>query len=1105
VIACPSCGEENPERARFCLACGQPLEPAPAGEERKVVSVLFVDLVGFTSRSDRADPEDVRATLRPYHERVKADLERFGGTVEKFIGDAVMAVFGAPVTHEDDAERAVRSALRILETIEELREGGLEIAVRAAVTTGETVVALGARPERGEGIVTGDVVNTAARLQAAAPVGSVIVDEATMRTTDTAITYEQHESVEAKGKAQPIRAWRAVGARSRVGQPEAPTHTPFVGRGHERAVLLETFLRSERESSVQLVTVVGEPGIGKSRLATELRIALDDRPDIVTWRHGRCLPYGEGITFWALGEIVKAETGILESDDPTVAGRKLADAVSGMFSDADEAAWLEARLAPLVGAEADGASSSREESFTAWRRFFEELAAIRPCVLVVEDLHWADDALLEFLEHLLDWSAPVPIFLLCTARPELFERRPAWGGGKRNATTISLSPLTHEDASRLLQLLLERSVLPAETQTLLLERSGGNPLYTEQFARMLAEREGVADVAVPESVHALVAARLDTLRPELKALLHDAAVVGRIFWLGAVASLGGRERDDVRRDLNELVRREFVRPVRVSSVEGEDELAFWHALVRDVAYQQIPRAPRAEKHVAAARWVEEIAGERQEDHAGILVYHYGEAYELGRAAGHENAAVAESLRTSLLLAGDRAAQLDVEAAERYFRRAVELAGDRPAERAEALAKVAETLGMRGEAAQATELFLEAIPVLLETDEVAAGEALRRLSSTSWALGDAERSSAAALEAVEVLKRHPGPALVRAYGTAAQNAAIAGRADQAHDLVEAGFEVASRLGVEDVVVLLQARASVRGYRGDARCVDDGRAARDLGLRLGLGRETAIAMNNLGDGESWYLGLRPARETWEQAIRFSRERGVTAGVMWQRGERLRCLYHAGEWDDAMVEAAEVLEWDLKGGAGPLEVYARLPLAGVNAHRGDLGEAGAHASALLHAARRSGDQQVLVPGLSMSALVASAAGDLEGAIACVEELELLTRDQPAWRSFCRVETLRIAVGAGRLDLAQEFARNPEFGGAWDACARLTAGAVIAEARGDTAEAADGYRRAADLWVDYGSALESAYALVGLGRCGDADAAREADETFARLGARPVLARAA
>jgi len=331
VLICPACGEENPERARFCLACGGSLVvAAPVGEERKVVSVLFVDLVGFTSRSDRADPEDVRATLRPYHERVKADIERFGGTVEKFIGDAVMAVFGAPVAHEDDAERAVRSGLRILDTIEELRSEGLEISVRAAVTTGEAVVALGARPERGEGIVTGDVVNTAARLQSAAPVGAVLVDEATMRSTESAITFESLEPVEAKGKVDPIPVWRAIHARSRVGQPEAATHTPFVGREHERRLLLETFLRAERESSVQLVTVVGEPGIGKSRLVTELRASLDDRPELTTWRHGRCLPYGEGITFWALGEIIKAEAGILESDDQHVAASKLDEAVAGL-------------------------------------------------------------------------------------------------------------------------------------------------------------------------------------------------------------------------------------------------------------------------------------------------------------------------------------------------------------------------------------------------------------------------------------------------------------------------------------------------------------------------------------------------------------------------------------------------------------------------------------------------------------------------------------------------------------------------------------------------------------------------------------------------------
>ncbi|MDQ3121901.1 MAG: AAA family ATPase, partial [Actinomycetota bacterium] len=340
MVVCPSCGEENPERARFCFACGSGLaEPVSSGEERKVVSVLFVDLVGFTDRSDRADPEDVRATLRPYHERVKTDIERFGGTVEKFIGDAVMAVFGAPVAHEDDAERAVRSGLRILETIENMRGEGLEVAVRAAVTTGEAVVALGARPERGEGIVTGDVVNTAARLQSAAPVGAVIVDETTMRSAEAAVTFEQLDPVEAKGKAEPIPVWRVIGARSRVGQPEAATHSPFVGREHERTLLLEMFLRAEREASVQLVTVVGEPGIGKSRLVTELRTALDERPDIVTWRHGRCLPYGEGITFWALGEIVKAEAGILESDDQSDAGAKLDATLAGLFAEEPECAW----------------------------------------------------------------------------------------------------------------------------------------------------------------------------------------------------------------------------------------------------------------------------------------------------------------------------------------------------------------------------------------------------------------------------------------------------------------------------------------------------------------------------------------------------------------------------------------------------------------------------------------------------------------------------------------------------------------------------------------------------------------------------------------------
>ncbi len=509
---CSTCREENPEQARFCLACGAALTTAaPAGEERKVVSVLFVDLVGFTDRSDRADPEDVRATLRPYHERVKADIERFGGTVEKFIGDAVMAVFGAPVAHEDDAERAVRSALRVLETLEELRGEGLDLAVRAAVASGEAVVALGARPERGEAIVAGDVVNIAARLQSSAATGTIIVDEVTMRSADGVIAFEPLEPVVAKGKTEPIPVWRVLEARSRVGEPETATATPFIGREHERQLLLETFLRVERESTPQLVTLVGEPGVGKSRLVTELRTALDERVELVTWRHGRCLPYGEGITFWALGEVVKAEAGILESDDEDEATAKLEHAVTPLFEETSEREWLTSRLAPLVGAGSDGGAVGRDEAFAAWRRFLEAMAARRPFVLVVEDVHWADEALLDFLEHLLDWAAPVPLLVLATARPELYDRRPGWGGGKRNATTISVSPLSSEDTARLLQSLLERALLPADTQASILERAGGNPLYTEQFARMLSERGDASELALPEGVQALIAARLDTL------------------------------------------------------------------------------------------------------------------------------------------------------------------------------------------------------------------------------------------------------------------------------------------------------------------------------------------------------------------------------------------------------------------------------------------------------------------------------------------------------------------------------------------------------------------------------------------------------------------
>ena len=427
---CVRCAAELAERAKFCSECGtpQPASGPPAAEERKVVTALFCDLVGFTARSDSADPEDVRARIRPYHQRLRHEIERYGGTVEKFVGDAVMAVFGAPVAHEDDAERAVRAALELLEAIADLNDADpdLALAVRIGIETGEAVVVLDARPELGEGFVTGDVVNTASRLQGVAAAGGIVIGPGAHRAVADIFDLDEQPAAALKGKAEPVGVWSVRGARSRLGVGVVRDHTvPMVGRELELMLLTGTFDRSVRDAALQLVTLVGEPGAGKSRLLAELGMAIDVRPDLVRWRQGHCLPYGDGITFWALGEIVKAHAGILDSDDP---GRTLERLAAAVPADTAERDWLIARLRPLVGLEA-AAGASREEAFTAWRAFCESLAADGPAVLVFEDLHWADDALLDFVEHLVEFSVGVPVLVVCTARPELIERRPAWGAG----------------------------------------------------------------------------------------------------------------------------------------------------------------------------------------------------------------------------------------------------------------------------------------------------------------------------------------------------------------------------------------------------------------------------------------------------------------------------------------------------------------------------------------------------------------------------------------------------------------------------------------------------------------------------------------------------
>jgi predicted ATPase/class 3 adenylate cyclase len=708
VSICPLCGHQNQPGGKFCSECGAALAAAEplAREERKVVSVLFADLVSFTSRAEQMDPEDVRALLSPFYARLRAELERFGGTVEKFIGDAVMALFGAPVTHEDDPERAVRAALAIRDWV---REEG-RIQVRLAVNTGEALVMLGARPVLGEGMAAGDVVNTAARLQAAAPVNGVLVGERTFWATRAVIEYREAKPVEAKGKRELITVWEALQARARLGADVLPeARTELVGRHRELGVLREALARVRAERTPQLVTLVGVPGIGKSRLLYELLQIADAETDLISWRQGRCLPYGEGVSFWALAEMVKAQAGILEDDSADQAEAKLAAMIAEVVGGAQDAGWVARHLGALAGVGSGdvAAGGDRSEAFAAWRQFFEALAEARPLVLVFEDLHWADDGLIDFVDYLAGWAGEVPLLVVGTARPELLSRRPGWSGGKPNAVTLSLAPLSDDDTARLIGSLRGRAVLEAGQQAALLARAGGNPLFAEQYVQMLVDQDAVRQLSLPESIHGIIGARLDLLAPPEKRLLQDAAVIGEVFWPGAAAALGGGDGSgDLGEHLHVLERKQFIRRERRSSVAGETQYAFVHVLLRDVAYGQIPRAVRAGKHAQAADWIESLG--RVEDHAEMLAHHYLSALELARAADQDTSGLAPRARSALQRAGDRALALNAfKTAAGFYQAALSLwPKDAHQQRAELLRLLGTVLQETGERAQAEAALTE---------------------------------------------------------------------------------------------------------------------------------------------------------------------------------------------------------------------------------------------------------------------------------------------------------------------------------------------------------------------------------------------------------------
>ena len=1014
MATCASCGRENPDGARFCNACGAALATAeaPVREERKVVSVLFADLAGFTGRAERLDPEDVRALLAPYHAHLRAEIERFGGTVEKFIGDAVMALFGAPVAHEDDPERAVRVALAIRDWAV---DQGERLQVRIAVNTGEALVRLDARPGAGEAMAAGDVVNTAARLQAAAPLNGILVGDQTRRATEHAIDYRAVEPVRAKGKSEPVRAWEAVEARSRLGVDVAQTATvPLVGRERELGLVVSALARVSEERAPQLVTLVGVPGIGKSRLVHELLRTVDDAPDLVTWRQGRSLPYGDGVTFWALSEIVKAQAGILETDTGDQAQAKLSQAVERVGATGSERQWLERQLRPLAGL-ADGVHAEPGEAFAAWRRFLEALAEPGPAILVFEDLHWADDALLDFVDHLVERSTGVPLLVLGTARPEFLERRPGWGGGKPNALTVSLSPLSDDETARIVEAMLGRPALAGDTHGALVARASGNPLYAEQYARMLLDGGDVSEF--PGTVQGIIAARLDALAPGEKRVLQAAAVVGKVFWLGAVEAVETLTRWQAEEVLHSLERKEFVRRQRRSGVAGETEYAFGHVLIRDVAYSQIPRAGRSDLHERAARWIQSLG--RPEDHAEMLAHHHLQAIELAEAAGLDTAALGVAAREALRNAGDRAAALcAVEAAERFYDAALRLWPRDDPERAELLLRRAvpvRTVGA-GDPARLTEVrdaFLEI------GDSVKAGEAEMLLSDSFWIRGhgdlaDEHQRRAAALVAGAAPSRASAWVLARR----ATRALLSGDpvlgieiGTQVRDMAEAlGWDEGQSLALCLIGSARVEMGDPDGLRDVARGIELAAGAGALGALANGYNTLAVSNQILGDLEAGYRARLEGAEVAERLDSLSERRWFASVLVDHR-------YRRGEWDEALRAGDEFIAaieagsphynaWQLHA------VRAEMRLA-----RDDASGAVADAERALAVGRTVADPQAIYFVLASCAHVLALTGELDRAIPPARELlDALRRGTGV--QFAVIELPAFTSVAAQLGVAEELA---------------------------------------------------------------------------------------
>jgi len=983
---------------------------AHIGAERKLVTVLFADVDEVGEQFGERDPEDVGRALGGQLDEVRLHVERYGGVVEHTLGGRVVAAFGIPRTRADDPERAVRAALSIREAFAGGRAAPPKARVQLAVATGEALVRSSGNGQR----VTGELLTTCGRLLETTPPGGVLVSQATMHATERVIAYGPATLVGLAGGTT-MQAWSALEPRitiePRAGALRLP---PMVAREPELEVLLDRFEQVHSGGPARLVALVGDPGIGKSRLVAEFAARLGGGLEPVAWRQGRSPPYGDGVTYWALSEIVKAEAGILETDTAEQAESKLAGAVLEVVPEPGAAAWVARHLRPLVGVtgtqHGPGAPSTREEAFAAWRRFLYGLAERRPLVLVIEELHRADDGMLEFLEDLVTQGPgrPTPLLVVGTARPELFERRPAWGrpadagaqtevarGVVDGIELLWLRPLSDADTERLLTGLLARHGLPGNVGARLVGRVAGNPLFAEEYVRMLRDRGvGAEDPppgsgpaarrSLPATVHAIVAARLDALPPEEKAVLQDAAVLGQVGWLGALAEIGDRDRAGLRASLERLELKEYVVRAERSRVAGEVEYAFHHLLVRDVAYGQIVRASRAEKHLRAARWIESLAPGRAEDRAELLAHHYQAALSFARAAGQATENLVGQARNALRDAGDRAAALGADGrAASYFAQALELSPPDDPDRPELLLRLGRARcqeeGGGGEAlAAARDGLLDA------GKRVQAAEAEMLLGELAFLHGRGEERAAHSERARALVAgaapSRPKAAVLRGCML---HLVIANRHAEARRLAEEVLALAATLGLRDMA------ADAHGTIGLAR-VDAG----DAGGIAELEQAIAIVESAGSPGAIvWQLNLAYAFAALGDLSAFSR----ALDASWRTAERFGSLrrlrsirlqrvaeqYWTGRWHEAVRTVDALVAGTVAGQRHYLEWECRMWRGRIRLAQGASGPALQDAAVALELAREAADPQGLNPTRAFNARVLLATGRREAAAGLADEL--------------------------------------------------------------------------------------------------------------------------